>query len=83
LDTPVSLDTGAAVAFATSATDIRDGLLGKRVTIVQLAVALNKSERTIQAILKAKHVPYLRVGNTRFVDLEDFRRAAVEEGTAR
>jgi hypothetical protein len=77
MDNPISSDTGMAVA-SRGTNSIRTDVVGNRVTVPELAVAFGKSTRTIQSIIKTKGVPYLQVGNTRYVDPADFRRALEE-----
>ena len=69
LTTTTEVDTAA----------IRGAVIGNRITIAQAAAALGVTERSVYNAIEAHRVPYVKVFNTRYLALDDLRRALVHD----
>jgi hypothetical protein len=56
---------------------LRAELIGDRVSVKQLSVAFDVTERTINNLIDAHHIPYDKIFNARYVKPANFRRALV------
>jgi hypothetical protein len=60
---------------------LRAELIGDRVSVKQLAVALDVCERSINNRIDRDGIPFDKIFNTRYVKLADFRQALVRNTT--
>jgi excisionase family DNA binding protein len=58
-------------------TALRNELIGDRVTIEQIAAALDRTTRSIYNLIDRNHIPFVRILGARYLRLDDVRQALI------